>query len=80
MPLLIFGLKVFNAVLKFLPKLDWADKIPLVTATATVSDIFAWANYFLPIPLFLVLLTLTGGFYAFKLILRVLWAVRDFIK
>lgn len=72
-------MKALTQILSWLPKLDWADKIPVLDTVGGVMNIFAWVNVFIPAQLILALLALTALYYSFRVCLRLAYAIKNFI-
>lgn len=68
-------LKFINFIVKLLPEFN-LDEIPVIENIVDVTNIFAWANYFLPSTVILGLLTITAAIYIFKGFYNIL---KDFI-
>lgn len=71
----ICALKLLNFIVNLLPDLDLS--IPAVENIQSVSNIFAWVNFFLPSQLILTLLGILATFYTFKLLFDVLMKTKD---
>ena len=71
----VIVLKFINFIVGFLPNSKLED-IPVIENIVDVTNIFAWANYFLPSTVILTLLTITAAIYLFKGFYNIL---KDFI-
>ena len=60
----IIGIKLLNFIIGMLPEMNL--DIPAVENIQSVSNIFAWVNFFLPSQLILTLLGILTTFYTFK--------------
>lgn len=70
--------KILTWVINLLP--DFAiDNIPALETSATLLNIFAWANYLLPSSLLIALAAITTAYYSFKIILTGLRIIKDFM-
>lgn len=72
----ILGLKFLNFVLGLLPDV-LVDKLPIIETTTDLINIFAWVDYFIPLQLIVLLLTLTAGYYAFKIVFYIIRTTKD---
>lgn len=70
-----WGLKIAIWIVDNIPVLDLS--VPTVNVLSIVSNIFAWVSYFLPVSLILTILSVSAGFYVFKLFVRLFRYVRE---
>lgn len=70
--------KILTWVINLLP--DFAlENIPALETSATLLNIFAWANFLLPSGLIIALTTITTAYYSFKIVLTGLKIIKDFM-
>ena len=70
--------KILTWVINFLP--DFAlENIPALETSATLLNIFAWANFLLPSGLIIALTTITTAYYSFKIVFTGLKIIKDFM-
>lgn len=74
----ILGLKLLNWILDLLPD-ALTDKIPVIETTSDLLNIFAWVDYFVPLQMIVLLLTLTAGYYAFRIVFYIIHATKDIL-
>lgn len=74
----ILGLKFLNFILELLPD-ALVDNIPVIETTSDLFNIFAWVDYFIPLETIVVLLSLTAGYYAFRIIFFVIRSTKDIL-
>lgn len=71
-------LKILTFIIDRLPDYT-VENIPVIEATSTLLNIFAWANYLLPTAMILALVGATTAYYGFKVIYNGFKAAKDFI-
>lgn len=72
------SVKILTWIINFLP--DFAlENIPALETSATLLNIFAWANFLLPSALIIALTVITTTYYSFKIVLVGLKIIKDFI-
>lgn len=74
----ILGLKFLNFILGLLPD-ALIDKIPVIETTTDLLNIFAWVDYFVPLQMIVLLLTLTAGYYAFRIVFYIIRNTKDIL-
>ena len=74
----ILGLKFLNFILGLLPD-ALIDKIPVIETTTDLLNIFAWVDYFVPLQMIVLLLTLTAGYYAFRIVFYIIRTTKDIL-
>ena len=74
----ILGLKFLNFILGILPD-ALIDKIPVIETTSGLLNIFAWVDYFVPLQIIVLLLSLTAGYYAFRIIFYIIRTTKDIL-
>lgn len=72
----ILGLKFLNFILGLLPD-AFIDKFPVIETTSELLNIFAWVDYFVPLPMIILLLSLTAGYYAFRIVFYIIRTTKD---
>lgn len=74
----ILGLKLLNFILDLLPD-ALVDNIPVIETTSDLLNIFAWVDYFIPLETIVLLLTLTAGYYAFRIVFFIIRTTKDIL-
>ena len=74
----IIGIKFLNFIMSILPD-SMIDEIPQLNVVDDVLNIFAWINYFLPMPVIIAILAITTGIYSFTFILNIVKWTKDVI-
>ena len=74
----ILGLKFLNFILGLLPDAI-VDNIPAIDTTSELLNIFAWVDYFIPLQMIVLLLSLTAGYYAFKIVFYIIRQTKDIL-
>lgn len=72
----LLGLKFLNFVLGLLPDV-LVDKLPIIETTTDLINIFAWVDYFIPLQMIVLLLSLTAGYYAFRIVFFIIRTTKD---
>lgn len=74
----VVGIKLLNFIIGMLPNMNL--DIPAVENIQSVSNIFAWVNFFLPSQLILTLLGILTSFYTFKLVFDIIVKTKDVLS
>lgn len=74
----ILGLKFLNFILGLLPD-ALVGEIPIIETTSGVLNIFAWVDYFVPLQMIILLLSLTAGYYAFRIVFYIIRQTKDIL-
>lgn len=74
----ILGLKFLNFILGLLPD-ALVDNIPAIETTSELLNIFAWVDYFVPLQMIMLLLSLTAGYYAFRIVFYIIRQTKDIL-
>lgn len=74
----ILGLKLLNFILDLLPD-ALVESIPFIETTSDLLNIFAWVDYFIPLEMIVLLLSLTAGYYAFRIVFFVIRTTKDIL-
>lgn len=74
----ILGLKFINFILGLLPN-ALVDNIPVIETTSGLLNIFAWVDYFIPLEMIVLLLSLTAGYYAFRIVFFIIRTTKDIL-
>lgn len=80
---LVFSLlliKVVGFFMKLIPAADFSSLDGFLSVTAHVSNVFAWAQQFLPVTLIITLFTLSLVAYSIKFIWKVAFLIVNFFK
>lgn len=72
----ILGLKFLNFILGLLPD-ALVGNLPIINTTSELMNIFAWVDYFIPLQMIVLLLSLTAGYYAFRIVFYIIRATKD---
>lgn len=72
----ILGLKFLNFILDLLPD-ALVGNLPIIQTTGELMNIFAWVDYFIPLQLIVLLLSLTAGYYAFRIVFFIIRTTKD---
>lgn len=72
----ILGLKFLNFILELLPD-ALIGQLPIIETTSDLLNIFAWVDYFVPLEMIILLLSLTAGYYAFRIVFYVIRTTKD---
>lgn len=74
----VCAVKLLNFILGLLPDIDFS--IPAIENLQSVSNIFAWVNFFLPSQLILTLLGILTIVYTFKLQFDIFMKTKDILS
>lgn len=74
----ILGLKFLNWLIDLLPD-TFVGNIPAIETTSDLLNIFAWVDYFIPLQMIIVLLSLTAGYYAFRIVFYIIKTTKDIL-